>query len=126
MTRTGRWTAEEGADRAGARRRVDHHLGGGEPDGRRNGRNGYGAKAVLTGTEKLNLQIPRDRLATFDPQLIPNPPRRFPDFDDTVVSLYAPLAGTSIGNQTFHSVGLYLPHLGADQLNALGLRQRAP
>jgi len=43
---------------------------GDEPRWRRNGRNGYGAKAVLTGTGKLNLQIPRDRLAPFDPQLI--------------------------------------------------------
>ena len=49
---------------------LDHHLKGGEPDGRRNGRNGYGAKTVLTGTRRLDLQIPCDRLATFDPQLI--------------------------------------------------------
>src|SRR4028118_1699498 len=47
---------------------LDHHLEGGEPDGRANARNGYGAKPVLTGTGKLELQFPRDRLATFDPQ----------------------------------------------------------
>ena len=56
----------------------DHHLDGGEPDGRVNGRNGYGAKTVLTSTGKLALQIPRDRLATFDPQLIAKYQRRFP------------------------------------------------
>src|SRR5919202_411546 len=39
---------------------LDHHLETGEPDGRANGRNGYGAKSVLTGTGKLELQIPRD------------------------------------------------------------------
>ena len=49
---------------------LDHHLEGGEPDGRANARNGYGAKSVLTGSGKLELQVPRDRLATFDPQLI--------------------------------------------------------
>ncbi len=49
---------------------LDHHLEGGEPDGRANARNGYGAKTVLTGTGRLDLQVPRDRLATFDPQLI--------------------------------------------------------
>jgi putative transposase len=68
---------------------LDHHLETGEPDGRANGRNGYGAKTVLTGTGKLELQIPRDRLATFDPQLIAKYQRRFPGFDDRIVSLYA-------------------------------------
>jgi putative transposase len=67
----------------------DHHLDGGEPDGRPNGRNGYGAKTVLTGTGKLALQIPRDRLATFDPQLIAKYQRRFPGFDERIVSMYA-------------------------------------
>ena len=41
---------------------LDHHLEGGEPDGRANSRNGYGGKAVLTGTGKLDLQIQRERL----------------------------------------------------------------
>jgi putative transposase len=48
---------------------MKHHLDGGEPDGRSNGRNGYGSKTVLTGTGKLDLKIPCDRLAPFDPQL---------------------------------------------------------
>ena len=56
---------------------LDHHLEGGEPDGRGNGRNGYGGKTVLTGTGKLALQVPRDRLSTFDPQLIAKYQRRF-------------------------------------------------
>ena len=49
---------------------LEYHLETGEPDGRGNGRNGYSAKSVLTNTAKLDLQIPRDRLSTFDPQLI--------------------------------------------------------
>jgi putative transposase len=61
---------------------LDHHLETGEPDGRTNGRNGYSAKGVFTGTGKLDLQIPRDRLSTFDPQLIAKYQRRFPGFDD--------------------------------------------
>src|SRR5918997_1688986 len=61
---------------------LDHHIENGEPDGRSNGRNGYGAKSVLTGSGKLDLQVPRDRLATFDPQLIAKYQRRFPGFDD--------------------------------------------
>ena len=39
---------------------LDHHLDTGEADGRANGRNGYGSKTVLTGTGKLELQVPRD------------------------------------------------------------------
>jgi hypothetical protein len=61
---------------------LDHHLDGGEPDGRANSRNGYGSKSVLTGTGKLDLQVPRDRLSTFVPQLIAKYQRRFPGFDD--------------------------------------------
>ena len=68
---------------------LDHHLETGEPDGRTNGRNGYSAKSVFTGTGKLDLQIPRDRLSTFDPQLIAKYQRRFPGFDDKIVSMYA-------------------------------------
>lgn len=68
---------------------LDHHLDTGEPDGEANGRNGYSSKTVLTGTGKLDLKIPRDRLASFDPQLIAKYQRRFPGFDDKIVSMYA-------------------------------------
>src|SRR3954454_9033185 len=46
----------------------EHHLAG--EGGTANGRNGYGRKSVITATGKLALQIPRDRQASFDPQLI--------------------------------------------------------
>jgi putative transposase len=72
---------------------MDQHLAsertgasGSEP---RNHRNGHSRKTVLTGTGKLELQLPRDRQASFEPQLIAKYRRRFPDFDDKVVSLYA-------------------------------------
>lgn len=68
---------------------LDHHPESGEPDGRPNSRNGHGSQTVLTGTGKLELQIPRDRLSTFDPQLIAKDQRRFPGFDDKIVSMYA-------------------------------------
>lgn len=68
---------------------MDHHLAAGEPDGSANSRNGFGAKTVLTDTGKLELDIPRDRLARFDPKLIAKYQRRFPGFDDKVISMYA-------------------------------------
>src|SRR5208282_4985805 len=57
---------------------IDHHLNNGEEDGRPNSRNGYGRKSVLTETAKIELEVPRDRLSTFDPQLIAKYQRRFP------------------------------------------------
>ena len=39
-------------------------------EGPGNHRNGTSRKTVLTGTGKLDLQIPRDRQASFEPQLI--------------------------------------------------------
>ena len=46
---------------------MDHHLGDDEGG---NNRNGYGRKTVVTDTGKMDLDVPRDRQATFDPQLI--------------------------------------------------------
>src|SRR6195952_5378754 len=65
---------------------MDHHLAG-EDAG--NPRNGYGRKTVTTETGRIELAIPRDRQATFDPQLIARYQRRFPGFDDKIVSMYA-------------------------------------
>lgn len=68
---------------------IDHHLDSGEPDGRPKSRNVYGRKTVLTDTGKIALDIPRDRLSTFDPQPIAKYQRRFPGFDEKIVSMYA-------------------------------------
>src|SRR5215204_3377100 len=65
---------------------MDHHLSGEEAD---NSRNGYGKKMVLTDTGKIELEVPRDRQSSFDPQLIAKYQRRFPGFDDKIVSMYA-------------------------------------
>lgn len=72
---------------------LDEHLGAeqsaAEAPRRSNRRNGSSPKTVLTGTSKVRLDIPRDRAGRFDPQLIARYQRRFPDFDDKVVSMYA-------------------------------------
>jgi putative transposase len=65
---------------------MDHHLAG---EGGGNSRNGYGRKTVTTDTGRVELEIPRDRQATFDPQLIAKYQRRFPGFDDKILSMYA-------------------------------------
>ena len=54
-----------------------------------NHRNGYSQKTVLTDNESLQVSIPRDRHGTFEPQLIAKYQRRFPGFDEKIVSMYA-------------------------------------
>ncbi|KTR05277.1 transposase, partial [Aureimonas ureilytica] len=66
---------------------MDHHLSG--DGGAGNSRNGYGRKTVTTDTGRLDLSVPRDRQASFDPQLIAKYQRRFPGFDEKVISMYA-------------------------------------
>ena len=68
---------------------MDHHLETGEADRRSNSRNGYGKKTVLTDTGRIGLEVPRDRLSSFDPQLIAKYQRRFPGFDEKIISMYA-------------------------------------
>lgn len=47
---------------------MDHHLATGEVAG--NMRNGYGRKTVTTQAGQLEIDVPRDRQSSFDPQLI--------------------------------------------------------
>lgn len=54
-----------------------------------NHRNGYSKKTVITDTSQVDLEIPRDRRGTFEPQLIAKYQRRFPGFDDKIISMYA-------------------------------------
>src|SRR5918994_1743855 len=66
---------------------LDDHLESGAPAGRRNHRNGHSKKTVPTETAKLDIRIPRDREGTFDPKLIARYQRRFPGFDEKIVSI---------------------------------------
>jgi putative transposase len=96
---------------------LDHHLDGGEPDGRPNGRNGYGKKTGLTGTGRLELQMPRDRLASFDPVLIAKYQRRLPGFDEKIVSMYA--RGMSTREIQGHLRELYGLDISPDLVSAV-------
>lgn len=82
---------------------MDHHLAG--DDGAGNMRNGYGRKSVVTETGKLSIEAPRDRQSSFEPQLIAKYQRRFPGFDDKIVSMYA--RGMSTREITGHLHELY-------------------
>ena len=96
---------------------MDHHLETGERDGRANSRNGYGQKTVLTDTGKIPLEVPRDRLSSFDPQLIAKYQRRFPGFDDKIVSMYA--RGMSVREIQGHLRDLYGIDISPDLISAV-------
>jgi putative transposase len=82
---------------------MDYHLGSDDQVG--NTRNGYGRKTVLTDTGKIEIDVPRDRTGSFDPQLIAKYQRRFPGFDDKIISMYA--RGMSTREITGHLRELY-------------------
>lgn len=96
---------------------IDHHLESGEPDGRPNSRNGYGRKTVLTDTGKVAIDVPRDRLGTFDPQLIAKYQRRFPGFDEKIISMYA--RGMSVREIQGHLRELYGIEVSPDLVSAV-------
>jgi transposase-like protein len=60
---------------------MDHHLGDGQA--------GNSRKTVITDGGKIDIDVPRDRQSSFDPQLIAKYQRRFPGFDDKIISMYA-------------------------------------
>jgi transposase-like protein len=86
---------------------LNHHLAteraAGEEAG--NHRNGSTPKTVLTPSGSLPLEIPRDRLSTFDPVLVAKHQRRLPGFDDQVISMYA--RGMSVREIQGHLLQLY-------------------
>lgn len=94
---------------------MDHHLDG--DGGAGNSRNGYGKKRVLTDSGSVELSIPRDRQASFDPQLLAKYQRRFPGFDDKVVSMYA--RGMSTREIVGHVQELYGIDVSPDLISAV-------
>jgi putative transposase len=55
----------------------------------KNRRNGHSQKTVRGDLGELTLDTPRDRLGTFEPQLIPKHQRRLTGFDEKILALYA-------------------------------------
>ena len=96
---------------------LDEHLADERGAGASNRRNGSSKKSVLTGTSKVTLAIPRDRAGTFDPKLIAKYQRRFPDFDDKIVSMYA--RGMTVREIRGHLEELYGIDVSPDLISAV-------
>ncbi len=70
---------------------MSHHLGydKNQPKPGSNTRNGYSTKTVATADGPLELRTPRDREATFEPQLLKKNQTRITGMDNQILSLYA-------------------------------------
>ena len=72
---------------------MDAHLGYGPndhgPKNTHNRRNGYGSKTLKSTYGSIPVDVPRDRDASFEPQVIPKRTRDVSGIDDKVLSMYA-------------------------------------
>lgn len=72
---------------------MSHHLGydkySKEGYNSGNSRNGISSKKILTKDAEFEIEVPRDRENTFEPQIIKKHQRRFDGFDDKILSMYA-------------------------------------
>lgn len=96
---------------------MDHHLAGESAEGKSNSRNGYSSKTVITDSGKFGISVPRDRLSTFDPQLIAKYRRRLPGFDEKIVSMYA--RGLTVREIREHLDEIYGVDVSPDLISAV-------
>ena len=70
---------------------LDDHLGYGkhEQSTSTNSRNGYSSKTLKTEEGQFELDTPRDRDSSFEPQLVKKRQTRFTSMDDKILNLYA-------------------------------------
>lgn len=78
-----------------------------DPKGKKTGnsRNGHGAKKVTGEDGEMDILVPRDRDASFEPKIIKKGQRRFDGFDDKIISMYA--RGMSVREIRGHLDELY-------------------
>jgi putative transposase len=88
---------------------LDEHLGypkhavAGNNSG--NSRNGTRAKTVLTDVGPVEIEVPRDREGSFEPQIVAKRQRRLPGVDELVISLAA--KGLTTGEVSAHLAEVY-------------------
>jgi transposase-like protein len=94
---------------------LDHHLRAEHAAGRKNTRNGRTQRRLLSAHGPLDVSLPRDRAATFEPQLVPKYLRRLPDFDEKVLLLYS--RGLSTRDIQGHLQELYHTEVSAELIS---------
>jgi len=72
---------------------LTHHVGYAKHDpagrGSENARNGTSRKTLKGDFGQVEIEVPRDRQGSFEPQIVPKHERRFAGFDDKIISMYA-------------------------------------
>jgi len=72
---------------------LTHHVGYEKHNsagrGSGNARNGASRKTLKGDFGEVEIEVPRDRLGSFQPQIVPKHERRFSGFDDKIISMYA-------------------------------------
>ena len=100
---------------------LDDHLGYGkhDPVGRDGGnsRNGYRGKTVLTEAGPVEINVPRDRDASFEPKIVAKRQRRLTGVDDMVVSLSA--KGLTHGEIAAHLAEVYGAEVSKQTITAI-------
>lgn len=100
---------------------LDDHLGyaKGDPVGRNccNSRNGQGRKTIIGEDGEMEIATPRDRDATFEPQIIKKGQRRFEGFDDKIISMYA--RGMSVNEIRGHLEEIYGVEVSRDLISTV-------
>ncbi|OFY78007.1 MAG: transposase [Bacteroidetes bacterium RIFOXYA12_FULL_38_20] len=93
---------------------MDNHLTATRP----NRRNGHGNKTVKTSFGKIEVEPPRDRNATFSPELLPKRQRSLgPSLENKVLSLYS--LGMSYRDIADHVMEMYDMELSPSQLTSI-------
>jgi putative transposase len=98
---------------------LTHHLGyeKGDPAGRGTGnnRNGTYPKTVLTEDGSVEIEVPRDRNGSFEPQIVAKGETRLDGFDDKIISLYA--RGLTVREIQGHLRELYAVDVSPDLIS---------
>ena len=100
---------------------LDDHLGYArhDPAGRDGGnsRNGHRAKTVLTEAGPVELSVPRDRDASFEPKIVAKRQRRLTGVDELVISLSA--KGLTHGEICAHLAEVYGAEVSKQTISAI-------
>lgn len=98
---------------------LSQHLGyedGGEPPvDQSNRRNGSSPKTLVTPHGQVRVEVPRDREATFEPRIVAKHQRRFEEFDEKIIALYA--GGMSTRQIERHLEQIYGVAVGRDLIS---------
>jgi putative transposase len=98
---------------------MDEHLGYAKGDpagaGSGNSRNGKRSKTVVTEVGPVDIEVPRDREASFDPKIVRKRQRRLAGVDELVLSLTA--KGLTTGEVSAHLAEVYGAEVSKDTIS---------